>query len=234
MSAEKLGEVRDIYRKNYQILDYSEESIEALIVEINQKIKLPETDVRVWEVGEQEMLAFTATTEDVNDQTVYVSGLNINPELKVARAARGLLEETVQEYIDKGWVVTAESSPRIFQGYSEMGWVATGYKKDDLGEESSLLDIAVYPQHDFVSKSMSRKELRARVSDTDEAIGEDGLVVVRSDNESTASLLLQKGYVITRFFRDKGRDGQSDSYISVLEPAPSQIVSREIQTQNVA
>jgi hypothetical protein len=229
------SKIQDVYRGNYRALGYEEEAVESLVSTLNKKLSNPETRVRTWQFGERQILAFIASTEHPEEKSVYLSGLNINPNLKVAQAAKNLLEETIADYSKKGWVIEAECSPKIFQGYGEMDWVATGVKEDDLGAEDYLLDIAIYPQQAFTSKKMARKDLRELVVDVDEAIGPDGVMVWRTNDPSETPPLLHQGYVATRMFRDKKIQPGQTCYIFALEKfTPPQLSATEPQTQIAA
>jgi hypothetical protein len=227
--------IQDVYRRNYKTLGYGADAIESLVSILNEKLSQPQTSVRTWEFGDNQTLAFIATTEHPVESSVYLSGLNINPDLRVSQAAKNLLVETVQEYRGKGWTTEAECSPKIFQGYGEMDWVATGVKQDNLNAEPYLLDIAVYPYQEFKSKEMSRKSLRGLVADADEAVGPDGVVVWKTFDPAGTPPLLGQGYVATRMFRYRGTNSTSLSYVFVLEkftpPLPSATMP---QTQIVA
>lgn len=213
-----LDELKNIYTKNYQNIGYDKEAIDSLVENLEKKIDSADTKIKTWEFGNDKILAFTAVTENQQDKSAYISGLNVNPDLKTAKAAKSLLEETISEYSEKGFVIKAEATADNFQGYGEMDWVATALKDDDLGQENFLFDIAIYPTQKFFSKSLTKKEIREMVLDTDEYIGSDGMVVVKNPDASYLNNMLEKGYVVTRYFKTRkiSEIGQKEE-IFVLE-----------------
>jgi hypothetical protein len=112
-----------------------------------------------------------------------------------------------------------------------MGWVATKRQADELGEEQYLLDMSVMPDKEFASKELSRKELRERVSDNYESVGEDGVLVWKTNDPTATPPQLDEGYVLTRSLTVRGKNGQPDQYIFALE---SMTPSTTPQMQNAA
>lgn len=234
ITSETMDELENIYRQNYQKLGYDPSVIDKLVNSLEERIHQSETSIYTWEFGENHILAFAATTEDYINNEVYISGLNINPDLKSAKAAKSLLGEIIQEYTNKGWTIVAESSPQNFKGYSQMDWVATKMTSDELGQEDYLFEMKILPNKDFISKNISRRELQKRVEDTQESIGQDGVVVWRSDKAGDVPPLLENGYVITRFIETYSKDTQSSYYIFALERADITQNSTETQIRNAA
>ena len=227
ISPELRDSLEEIYRQNYQLAGYETEEIDTKVQNLDKRLQQPTTKVRAWEFGENQVLAFAATTENPSEKSVFVSGLNINPELKTTQAARNLAEEIIKDYSEKDWNINAKSTIRNFQGYSEMGFVASDY-------EGGLLNITLFPNQEFVSKNLTRKELRSRVADTKESIGADGVVVYKSNDVNEIPPLLKEGYVITRSFRVRGKNNEQDYNIFALERMANPPNSIETQIQNAA
>lgn len=208
-----------MYRKNYQQLGYTKEAIGDLVHNLEDNLTHDGTRIWLWQIQNQHVLSFAITEEEPELKHVHVSALNINPDLATSRAGKDLLEQLTEHYKEKDFTLTAEASPDNFRGYSQMEWVATQIVEDDLGQESHLFKIAIFPQAEFESKKLSRRDIGLL------AAGEKtipGVEVYETDDPREHPTLATDQF-ITRFVRIPKTKTAPERYIYLLEQLPKRI-----------
>jgi hypothetical protein len=206
-----------MYRENYRKLGYTETAITDLVHTFEDSLNQRNSRVWSWNIGNRDTLAFAVTLEEPDLKHVFVSGLNINPDLKASRAGRDLLEQITAHYRGLGWILTAEAAPDNFRGYSEGDWVATEITEDYLDAEAHLFQVAILPNAEFASKKLSRRELSELIAGRKTL---PRVTIFETTSEHTTPVL-EPNQVITRLVRIPARAETPARYVYILENVPT-------------
>ncbi len=200
-------EMERIIRRNRAHYETSQQ--DQLVKHLYSSLGQPHTSLLTWNTQDQ-LLAFGVVHENPPEESVHFESFNINPDLKIARAGKGLINEVLNYYGARGWRVTAEASPENTPAYLKMGSVAVA--REEHPAETYLLKLVYEADGHWPSKNINILKYVSELGARQEMELPGGALLWRAESSSDTPPLLEHGYVITKMRRVQ------DNLYFILEP----------------
>ena len=214
--AKLMGEMEDIYRKNYE--NYPPKFTARLMRSFQDSLENPSTVLFTLK-HKDELAAFCRldkkTDEDGETKSFYFGSFNVNSSYKQSRLGESLFEAAMMEAGALGVPIEADCDPAamITKKYIESGFVVTSlYDFEGIPSFHIVFDHSV--NNNLESKRLTHEEIAQKAT----AGTVEGALMIRmyAEKEAPDFSPLQHGYVLTRYFL------QEDKKYCVFEKIPAQ------------